>query len=301
MTVTGVAMSMLLIKGSFKVSETAKPDGDTVPFIPDNVADWKLVPGCKPILPAADGHANIRLEGIDALETHYGGSYGPDQHQPIELAHQAADELLKWLGFTSIVRKADETVTLTPTSVPGFILTQGTDIYGRCVALVGRGAPPGCTGYEINVDDALLKKTANHYLLSLGLAYPTFYTGFPVSLRNVLAAAAKQARESTPPLGVWAKDVTQSGVKITGMTSITADDGAVILPKLFRRLKEYLDLHPTDPSLACFASYLGGGADKFHMPPTSKEITGLQQAIEITNGNTVKMTHQPEEIIFVEK
>ncbi|MGW0424970.1 hypothetical protein [Streptomyces sp. NPDC003015] len=64
-------MPMLLIKGSFKVSEKAKPDGDTVSFIPDNVADWKLVPGCKPILPAADGHAN-------ALETHYGGNYGSD-------------------------------------------------------------------------------------------------------------------------------------------------------------------------------------------------------------------------------
>ncbi|WP_284433164.1 nuclease [Streptomyces sp. TUS-ST3] len=294
-------MPMLLIKGSFKVSEKAKPDGDTISFIPDNVADWKLVPGSKPILPAADGHANIRLEGVDALETHYGGNYGSDQHQPIGLAHQAADELLTFLGFTSIVRKPDETVTLTPTSVPGFILTRGSDIYGRCVALVGRGTPPGCSGYEINVGDALLKKTANHHLLSLGLAYPTFYTGFPVSLRTALAAAAQQARQSTPPLGVWAKDVTQSGVKITGMASLTADDGAVILPKLFRRLKEYLDLNPTSPSLACLPSYLGGGADKFHMPPTSKEITGLQHAIEITNGNTVRMTHQPEEIIFVEK
>jgi hypothetical protein len=70
MSVRGVAMPTLLVKGSFKVSEKAKPYGDTVSFIPDNVADWKLVPGYKPILPAADGHANIRLEGIDALETH---------------------------------------------------------------------------------------------------------------------------------------------------------------------------------------------------------------------------------------
>ncbi len=294
-------MPMLLIKGSFKVSEKARPDGDTVPFIPDNVADWKLVPGCKPILPAVDGHANVRLEGIDALETHFEGNYGQEQHQPVDLAHQAADELLKWLGFTSVVRKADGTVTLTPAGVPGFILTRGADIHGRCVALVGRGTPPGCTGYEINVDDDLLKKTANYYLLSVGLVYPTFYTGFPVSLRNVLATAAKQARESTPPLGVWAKDVTQSGVKIAGMASLTADDGAVILPKLFRRLKEYLDLNPTDSSLACLPSYLGGGADRFHMPPTSKEIVGLQHAVEITNGSTVRMTHRPEEIIFVEK
>jgi endonuclease YncB( thermonuclease family) len=293
-------MPMLLIKGSFKVSEKAMPDGDTAGFVPDNVADWKLVPGCRRIQPAADGHANIRLEGIDALETHYEGHYGPKQHQPIDLAHQAADELLRWLGFIDIVRNPDETVTLTPASVPGYILTQGTDVYGRCVALVGRGTPPGCTGYEINVHDTELKKTANHHLLSLGLAYPTFYKDFPVSLRNVLAAAAKQARESTPPLGVWARDVTQSGAKITGMASLTADDGAVILPKLFRRLKEYLDLNPTNPSLACFPSYLGGGADQFHIPTAPKQITGLQHVIEITNGNTVKMTVQPEEIIFDE-
>ncbi|MFE1289426.1 thermonuclease family protein [Streptomyces sp. NPDC058751] len=294
-------MPMLLIKGSFKVSERAKPDGDTVPFVPDDPADWKLVPGCKRILPAADGHANIRLEGVDALETHYGGSYGPDQHQPIGLAHRAADELLKWLGFTGIVRGADETVTLTPAAVPGFILTRGTDVFGRCVALVGRGAPPGCTGYEIDVDEALVKKTANHHLLSLGLAYPTFYKGFPVRLRDVLATAARQARESTPPLGVWAEDVTRSGVKITGMTSLTADDGAVVLPKLFRRLKEYLDLDPMDPSLACFPSYLAGGADEFRIPPDTKRIIGLQNVVEITDGNTVRMTHQPEEIVFEEK
>lgn len=44
------------------------------------------------------------------------------------------------------------------------------------------------------------------------------------------------------------KDLTLTGVKITGMASLTADDGAVILPKLFRRLKEYLDLKwPTSP------------------------------------------------------
>ena len=30
------------------------------------------------------------------------------------------------------------------------------------------------------------------------------------------------------------QDVTLTGVKITGMASLTADDGAVILPKLFR-------------------------------------------------------------------
>ncbi|WP_369244721.1 nuclease [Streptomyces sp. R41] len=301
MTVIGVAMSMLLIRGSFKVSEKAKPDGDTVPFIPDDVADWKLVPGCEKILPAADGHASIRLEGVDALETHYGQGASV-QHQPLKLAHRAADELLKWLGFTSVERHDDETVTTTPASVPGFILTRGTDTFGRCVAFVGRRTAPAYSGYEIGVSDDLLRRTANFHLLSLGLAYPTFYAGLPVYLRDVLSAAAQAARAAKT--GVWADDadVTMKGAKITGMSSLTADDGAVILPKLFRRLKDYLELNPADSSVTCFPAFLGGAADEFRIQSDpSKLITGLQHVVEVINGHTVKMTRQPEEIIFNEK
>ncbi|MFF7725556.1 nuclease [Streptomyces sp. NPDC008001] len=301
MTAVGVAMSMLLIRGSFKVSDRAKPDGDTVPFVPDDVAEWKLVPGNKKILPGADGHADIRLEGIDALETHYGQKPSV-QHQPLKLAHQAADELLKWLGFTTVERHDDETVTTSPASVPGFILTRGTDVFGRCVAFVGRHVPPAYSGYEIGVGDELLRNTANYHLLSLGLAYPTFYAGLPAHLRDVLSAAAQTARAAKA--GVWADDadVTTKGFEVTGMSSLTADGGAVILPKLFRRLKDYLELNPADPSVACFPAFLGGAADEFRIQSeSSKPITGLQHVIEVTNGRTVKMTHQPEEIIFTEK
>lgn len=294
-------MSMLLIRGSFRVSAKAEPDGDTVPFVPDDVGEWKLVPGCDKILPEADGHANIRLEGIDALETHY-GRHPSVQHQPLKLAHQAADGLLKWLGFTSVERHDDETVTTVPAGVPGFILTRGTDIFGRCVAFVGRGTPPAYSGYEIGISEDLLKRTANYHLLSQGLAYPTFYGGLPAYLRDVLSAAAQAAR--TAKSGVWADDadVTTKGFKVTGMTSLTADDGAVILPKLFRRLKDYLELDPADPSLTCFPAFLGGAADEFRIQSSpSKLITGLQHVVEVTNGHTLKMTCKPEEITFNEK
>ncbi|MEU9482551.1 hypothetical protein AB0D83_02590 [Streptomyces decoyicus] len=70
-------------------------------------------------MPAADGHVNVRLEGIDALETHYIGNYGQEEHQPLPYAHAAADELLNWLGFANIQRSPNETVTATPDSVPG--------------------------------------------------------------------------------------------------------------------------------------------------------------------------------------
>ncbi|MFF4444167.1 thermonuclease family protein [Streptomyces sp. NPDC001502] len=293
---------MLLIRGSFRVNGGAKPDGDTIPFIPDNVADWKLVPGCTGVLPKADGRASVRLEGIDALETHYtNGSYGPERHQPLKFAHQAADALLTWLRFTSIQRHDDETVTTTPDKVPGYILTSGTDMFGRCVALVGRGTPPAYSGYRIDVDKEKLERTANHHLLSLGLAYPTFYEGLPVDLRDALKAVALEAKESTPPKGLWAKDVTVEGAEIDGISSITDNDtGVVILPKLFRRLKDYFDFDPENCSLGGFPAFLAGGGDKFRILPGDEVLTGLHRVVEITDDQILRMTHPSEDILFVD-
>ncbi|MET8755982.1 nuclease [Streptomyces sp. NPDC004667] len=295
-------MSMLLIRGTFRATGS-KPDGDTIPFTPDNVADWKRVPGDHQVLPKADGHASIRLEAIDALETHYGDDESGVQHQPLDLAHRAADELLTWLGFTQFVRDDRETITsTTPETVPGFILTGGADIFGRCVALVGRRIPPAFNGYEIEVDERQLRNTANHHLVSLGLAYPTFYTGFPEPLRASLTLAAQAAKSSTPKKGVWDRDRTTDGAEVTGMSSLTADTGAVILPKLFRRLKDYLDLAPAAPTLGCFRAYLAGAADRFYLQGQPEPLTGLHHIVEIdAAGQTLKMTHPVEDITFDEK
>ena len=78
------------------------------------------------------------------------------------LAHAAADELLDWLGFSNVVRGQDETVTSsTPDTVPGYIFTRAADLYGRCIALVGRGAPPQDDGSSVFVDVDVLRTTAN--------------------------------------------------------------------------------------------------------------------------------------------
>ncbi|MET8013318.1 nuclease [Streptomyces sp. NPDC005271] len=285
-------MPMLVIKGSFHVKGGAKPDGDTVPFTPDHPTDWKLVPGFRKVVPKADGHVNVRMEGIDTLETHYSGQ-GPEVHQPLAFGHAAADELLNWLGFTNVHRNPDETVTATPDSVPGFILTSGADVHNRCVALVGRGAPPAPSGFEIRVGPELLRKTANHHLLALGLAYPTYYTSLPSTLRDELTVAVHQAK-AAPAKGLWPSDATMTGVKVTGMYSITHE--VVMLPKLFRRLKDYLDLG--NPALACFPSFLAGAADEFRILPDNKLVTGLHHVVEITDSNTVRMTHPIDDFVF---
>jgi hypothetical protein len=56
----------------------------------------------------ASGSAQLSLDAIDALETRYGT---PRTHQPLDLAHAAAAELLDWLGYSNVVRAHDETVT----------------------------------------------------------------------------------------------------------------------------------------------------------------------------------------------
>jgi hypothetical protein len=283
-------MPMLLIKGSFHLKET-QPDGDTVHFLPDVPDEWKLVGGKHPVQVITGGRGRLRLEGIDALETHYFGV-----HQPLEHAHAAADEFLKWIGFTDVRRDPNETITAaTPETLPGYVLTRGADSRGRCVALVGRGSPPGVSGTEINVDVPMLRETANHHLISTGLAYPTFYRGLFRDLREELTTVAHQA-QAAPAKGLWPDDVTTQGVKITGLSTLT--DEAVILPKLFRRLVDYLKLGGMPVS--CFRAYLAGKEDLFTVLSTGERHMGLHHVAEITNGDTVRMTRPSEDLLFDE-
>jgi hypothetical protein len=165
-------MAMFLIAGGFRITG-AQPDGDSIRFTPDDPAKWDLITGPNRVKRNASGAAQLRLDAIDALETHYGT---PRTHQPLGLAHAAAAELLDWLGFSNVVRAPDETVTSSiPDAVAGYIFTRSSDLYGRCIALVGRGAPPHDDGSSVFVDVAALRTCANHHLIRQGLAYPTYY------------------------------------------------------------------------------------------------------------------------------
>ncbi|MET7599034.1 nuclease [Streptomyces sp. NPDC005496] len=283
-------MPMLLIKGLYEV-KGSQPDGDTVAFTPDAPAEWDLVGGGRgrAVEHSATGRAKLRLDAIDALETHYGANR---VHQPLRFAHAARDELLSWIGFTEVQREGENVIATTPDAVPGFVLTRGTDVHGRCIALAGRGAPPGDSGREIDVDPAVLRTTLNHHLLTVGLTYPTFYRSLFTSLRAEMAITAEQAR--TAGRGLWPTDVTLSGVKVSGLSSLT--DDAVLLPKLFRRLVDYLNLG-TLP-LTCFPAFLAGVGDRFSILSTGERCVGLHRVVETTNGETVRMTHPPEDLLF---
>ncbi|MFE2561716.1 nuclease [Streptomyces sp. NPDC059352] len=288
-------MPMLLIKGSYHIIG-ARPDGDTVHFTPDDITEWDLVGGIHKVEHNA-GRARLRLDAIDALETHYSRT-GPEVHQPLNHGHAAQNELLRWLGFTSVTRDAKEKVTAaTPTSVPGWILTRGAARDHRCIALAGRGTPPGTSGTQIFVDAPLLRTTVNHHLLAAGLAYPTYYTNLFPDLRNELTAAVHQA-QAAPAKGLWPDDDTLNGATVTGMSSITDDTtGAVILPKLFRRLVDYLNLG--DPDLNGFPAFLDQAQDKFWILSTGQLTTGLDVVVEVLDSK-VRMTHPSEDLVFAD-
>lgn len=286
---------MLTIEGTYRVVGAA-PDGDSVRFTPNDPAQWDLVPGPHQVRRNASGGAQLRLDGIDSLETHYPSSGGM-VHQPLEFGELAAAELLAWLGFTDVVRNSAETVTsAAQASVPGYIFTRTADIYGRCVALAGRGPAPHASGHNAHVTPELAAQTINYHQLQQGVAYPTYYRKLYVDLRHAFTAAVDGARAAGA--GLWAQDVTTAGADLSTGAAALAEK-AVLLPKLFRRLTDYYALNHGEPTLAGFRDYLAQRNDRILVLPTG-QWTSLDTVVEIT-GETLRLTTAPENLIFDER
>ncbi|HZE48416.1 MAG TPA: hypothetical protein VE074_02570 [Jatrophihabitantaceae bacterium] len=285
-------MPFLVIAGEYRVVG-AQPDGDSIRFYPDDPSQWDDVGGSYAVQRNASGGAQLRLDAIDALETHF-AIQGGMVSQPLGLAHSARDELLRWVGFTGITR-SEETVTASvPTTVRGYVLTRSADKYGRCIAFAGRGDSPAPSGGQAYVDAKLLRQSANYRLLQRGLVYPTYYRKLFPDLRAVFTTAVNQAR---PTRGIWPGDLTQLGLTVSSLDQVQQD--AIILPKLFRRLTTYLGLSDGSTSLAGFPAYLDQQADYVYVMP-DLHYTGLSTLIEVSD-QTVRLTTAPELLIFEEK
>lgn len=210
-----------------------QPDGDSVRFAADNPALYADIDnGHRVDVSRQDGSAQLRLEGIDAPELHYGAAA-----QPLSVEPRAA--LLTALGFTSFTADAHETVTAAqPKTVRGAILTMGAEANGRPVSYVLTAAAAAglADGAWVDVDEALLQRTVNVQLLQAGQAYLTVYDTTPRAHRRALRRIAEATREHER--GVWRADATPQ------FQLRTQDDigphGMVILPKLFRRATDYL-------------------------------------------------------------
>ncbi|MBD2180695.1 thermonuclease family protein [Planktothrix sp. FACHB-1355] len=207
-----------------------QPDGDSIRFVADNPNLYQYLHRAYRIKPSrVDGSVQLRLEGIDAPETHYGKAAQP-------LGKEARDRFLDWIGFKNIEYKKNEVLNSEPNTVPGAILTKAADANGRPISYVILQTDGLEDQKWVMVDDELLEKTANYHMISTGYAYYTVYTSTPFTHRQLLRRVAETAREKK--LGIWKKDTTSEF--ILDDAEDIGPKGQLILPKLFRRCTDYL-------------------------------------------------------------
>ena len=285
-------MGLFLIKGTFHVVGYS-PDGDSIRFRANNFSNWDLLgPGPREI--NARQHMQIRLQGIDCMETHYSQG-GAESHQPNSLSRQARDMLLSELNVTQVVWNANQTSVVSANDgVPGYILARKKDKNGRPIAFAFAGAAPELDGHNVFLTTNRLKTSANYRLLEAGHAYPFYFTnsGLFNDLRDELTSAVSAARGKK--LGVYAADKTNVGVDITSTTVITNQEP--LFPRLFRRLAEFLEGDP--PILNEFLLFLAARNDRVIVQVPMNE-TGFDNLIEVT-GQSVRLVQLPENLVFIE-
>jgi endonuclease YncB( thermonuclease family) len=292
-------MPFTVIQGSFRLvgrtpagKETGfAPDGDSMQFKPD---DPKLLDRLQRNGSAyrltSIGSTQLRFEGIDALELHFEGS-----HQPRPLADTARDFLTGLLGLNPVPYKPPDGVSVLPPvdrdATRGFILSRALEAHGRPVAFVFDGEPPQPDGSELVLKPALLRKSVNLKSMAAGHAYPLYYDTLFVDLRDAFTQAAATAREKG--LGVWASDRSESGIPISDQATLERD--AVVFPKLFRRVTEYLKEHPDDP--AGFAPWLADKREQV-LDLTTRNFTHFDNVVQ-ADGGDVRLLRRPQDLVFV--
>ncbi len=280
-------MPFKVIKGTFHLVGYS-PDGDSIRFKASDQSKWASLTGGKVKLNSRN-HAQLRIEAIDTLETHY-----EKQHQPIEFADQAASQLFKLLGIKNVVWNPSRSqVTSAEDGVDGYIISRMAEKYGRPVSFVFAGSHDFVDGQDIYLDKAIARKSVNFKLLTKGMAYPTFYDGMFYDLRELFAQGTSKARVAK--LGVWSKDMTNKYFKVDNLLDIT--EAHVILPKLFRRMTAYIKMNggfnPVD-----FVSSLSLVPEKV-LILSILHFTHFDNLISVNDDGQIRLDYQPEDIVFL--
>jgi hypothetical protein len=282
-------MPFTLVKGSLHIVGSS-PDGDSVKFKADSVSAWKKIEGARSVKLNARGLAQLRLQGIDALETHFQGT-----HQPVGLGRKATELLLELAGFKEVTwGPAHYSVTsVAEDGLPAHILTNEVETNRRPVAFLFAGVPSKPDGAEVFLEPKMLAECLNVKLAAAGLAYPMYYTGLYAELREVFTRAVLAARKAKK--GLWPADGSTSGVSVAPDLTAVRED-VPLFPKLFRRLVEYFAQTPRPTSLAKFKAYLESRGEQVWFADEAA-FRHFDDAVEV-DGNTVRLVTDPENLIF---
>jgi hypothetical protein len=184
-------MTYTLLTGEFVIRypdlprSGPQPDGDTVKFAPDTPSLVHDLPRPRAAGPDINERGiSVRLEAIDALETHFEGA-----HQELAGANAARDELLRALGFTGVTFFPELPNTVASADqdrVRGRVLSNGIDANGRMIGFVEPGDGTGARRHAglPRRGPRPRRASVNGALLAAGLAYPALYSTLPASLRD---------------------------------------------------------------------------------------------------------------------
>ncbi len=279
-------MPFRVIRGTFHVIGYS-PDGDSVRFKADDTGQWDKVSGRVKL--NAKGHAQLRIEAIDTLETHF-----MDEHQPRELADAAADQLFQLLGIKNAIWNAERSkVVSAEDGTKGCIIARMAEKNGRPVSFVFAGSDELADGQEVYLDRKLASQSVNYQLLTGGLAYPTFYDGMFYDIREMFAETAAKAR--TASAGIWGRDTTNEYFQVSSLADITEE--RVILPKLFRRITAYLKANGTFDPHAFIASLREQPEQVLIL--SILHFTHLDNLLSVDGNGKIKLKQRPENLVFL--
>jgi hypothetical protein len=165
----------------------SRPDGDSAWFKPDNQNLLSDI-GHRSADFNKGGFAQLRFEGINALELHYPGS----DHQLEAPAVAARDFLLEEIGLDTddIEYAPNDDIPATvrsskPVARRAHILTRAIDPFGRPVAFVFTGTAPERSGADLFLDTDRLDTSLNAALIREGYVYPAYYSAREVKGERV--------------------------------------------------------------------------------------------------------------------
>ena len=278
-------MPFTAIHGQFFVTGYA-PDGDSIRFKADRPELWKKLRG-PAVRKNAKQHVQLRIQGIDTLETHYLG-----YHQPLFYAEKALLYLLTKIGITHVEwDDRHSTIVRSDGPVNGFICARKTEENHRPICFLFSGQHSFQDGEPVFIDDDLLRKSINYEMIAEGLAFPLFYSGLFYDLRQCLAFESKKARQQNT--GLWEKDRTTTGFELQSLSTIC--DEVVIFPKLFRRLIRYLG---NGGHIAGFKEFLSLEPEPVCILPDN-HFTHFDHIVSV-HKNHLSLSNDPDELVFLE-
>jgi endonuclease YncB( thermonuclease family) len=271
-----------VVAGTFHV-KGFQPDGDSIRFQANNPINWDFFQWVT-TADKATQKKQLRVESIDALETHYEG-----YHQPRPFALAALESLLEMLGITSV------TYSLALTQIvdandgkPGFIASASVDRFGRPVSYIFPKKAKLTDGAVMDSATLPIEDSLNFELAREGLVYPTFYTTTDRTFAEKIRAVVARAR--TTRRGIWSIDKTSD---FTFLDVRTLQEDVMILPKIFRRLVGFLDGYSDFDKLG---EYLKKQKDNLVLWDGTKKKS-LADLMTIT-GRRIQMKTPVENILF---